>query len=208
MSDGSAPTVQRRIDEAGPFWFESLHRDPSVPRDFRPWTCGLSPSALYACSLKCRKAAKIKTPEVKWTSIKRWVTETPEAGVRLPEGVFYAVKRHETYVPATPTPYFAKTEYVLIMFPFGNVWSQRETGVPITEQWLWEESDGMLILEKLIRKDAAKPLPGYFRKVYEMFRQEDEKRLAGKEHVLWVHLKRKKGQDPSSGPNGPTEGPE
>lgn len=192
MDEVTVSTVQRRVDEISPFWFDSLHRDPEVPADFRPWTCGLSPSALYSCSLKCRKAEKMKTPEVKWASIKRWVTESPESKIRLPEGVFYSIKRHETYVAASPRPFFEKKEYVLLMMPFGNVWSQREPGVPITESWLWEPAGDSIILEKLVRRDAAKPLPGYFRRVYEMFLQEDAKRRAGKEHILWVHLKRKK----------------
>lgn len=124
----------------------------------------------------------IKTPETKWMSIRRWITTTP-AGVDLPPGVYFSIKRKEEY-ETEPRPHFVKTEYVLLMFPYGNVWSQREPGVPIDEPWMWEEVDGMLILERLMRKDAAFPIRGYF----EMARAY----MRANPGQIGIHLKRKR----------------
>jgi len=132
---------------------------------------------------------KIKTPEVKWMSIKRWVSTTPE-GIILPPGVFLSIKRHEDYV-ALPTPHLAKQEYTLLMFPYGNVWSQKTPGVPIDENWIWSESKGKLILEALMRKDAAFPVQGYFKSCYEyMIANPDQ---------IGIHLKRKRKDDVQPG---------
>ncbi len=181
--------IQQRVQEISVPFIRSLHTFHGVPESYRPWECGLSPSALYQCSLTCRKRMKIKTPEVKWMSIKRWVTTTP-GGIELPPGVFYSVKRREEYVPM-PKPHFSKLEFVLMMFPYGNVWSQRAPDDPITEAWLFEESGGKLILEHLMQKDAAQPVEGYFKSAHALFKQEDAKREAGESNILWIHTKRK-----------------
>lgn len=181
--------IQQRIQEISVPLIRSLHVFPGVPESFRPWECGLSPSALYSCSLTCRKRMKIKTPEVKWMSIKRWVTTTP-GGLELPPGVFFSIKRREEYVPM-PKPHFSKLEFVLVMFPYGNVWSQKGPDDPITEDWLFEDSGGKLILEHLMQKDAARPVDGYFKSANQLFKQEDTKRRSGQSNILWIHTKRK-----------------
>lgn len=176
-------TLQRRVDVIQHFFIQSLHVFPGAPVDFKPWACGLSPSALYNCSLTCRKKMKIKTPEVKWMSIKRWVSST-QSGVNLPSGVFLSIKRHENYVPL-PKPHIAKKEYTLLMFPYGNVWSQSSIGIPIDEDWLWSETaDKMLIFEALLRRDAAFPIQGYFKSCYEYMNNNPDQ--------IGIHLKRKK----------------
>jgi hypothetical protein len=124
----------------------------------------------------------IKTPEVKWMSIKRWVQTTPE-GIQLPPGVFLSIKRHETYI-SDPKPYFTKLEYILLMFPYGNVWSQKSPGIPIDENWMWSDVEGMSILEALVRKDAAHPIIGYFKSSYDY--------MVGNPDQIGIHLKRKK----------------
>lgn len=174
--------LQQRMSEVHEVWIPALHESPGVPKDFRPWTSMLSPSALYACSLPCRKKAGIKAVEAKWMNIKRWMTSTP-SGIQLPPGVFYSVKRKEEYVPL-PVPRIDKKEFVLLMFPFGNVWSQRSPGVPIDEPWMWSDAGGKTILEALIEKDAAAPIPGYFRACYDYM-------MANPDQV-GIHLKRKK----------------
>lgn len=185
MDDENRATVQLKVSSKDVLWKDSLHSVRGLPSDFRPWTCGLSPSALYNCSLKCRKLSGLKTPETKWMSIKRWVTVTHE-GISLPPGVFFSVKRFERYEPF-PSPHFTKTEFVLMMFPFGNTWSQTSPGVPITEEWLWSEADGLLMFERLLMRDAAKPLPGYFSRVHDyMVKNPDQ---------IGIHLKRKKKDD-------------
>lgn len=124
----------------------------------------------------------IKTPEVKWMSIKRWVTVTPN-GVTLPSGVYFSIKRREDFIPI-PTPRFEKKEFVLLMFPYGNVWSQISPGTPITEEWMWSEVDGMLILEALMRKDASNPVKGYFKSCHSYMKDHPEQ--------IGIHLKRRK----------------
>lgn len=162
--------------------FDSLHRFQNVPAKFLPWESDLSPSALYNCSLKCRKKMGIRTPETKWMSIRRWITTTP-AGVDLPPGVYFSVKRKEEY-ETDPKPHFVKTEFVLLMFPFGNVWSQREPGIPIDEEWMWTEVGGKLVLERLMRKDAAYPVDGYFERVHRYMKDHPDQ--------IGIHLKRKR----------------
>jgi hypothetical protein len=124
----------------------------------------------------------IKTPEVKWMSIKRWVTTTP-GGIRLPPGVFFSIKRKENFV-ALPKAHFEKKEFVLLMFPYGNVWSQREPDVPIDEEWMFSESEGATILELLMRKDAARPVRGYFKSCFEYMKSNQDQ--------LWIHMKRRR----------------
>ena len=175
--------VQHAVSTIRIPFFPSLHVFREVPKSFRPWESGLSPSALYNCSLACRKRAKLKTPETKWMSIKRWVTMTPEAQITLPPGVYLSIKRKEEFVPS-PSPHFDKKEYVLMMFPYGNVWSQQKPDVPITEEWLWQETGGMTILEALMRRDAAQPLPGYFASCHRYMIENPDQ--------IGIHLKRKK----------------
>jgi hypothetical protein len=187
MDSESLARVQRAVEAIRTPHIKALHEFAGVPDDFRPWESGLSPSALYGCSLVLRKKTRIKTPEVKWTSIKRWVTTTPE-GVSLPPGVFLSIKRKEEFVPL-PNPHFSKTEFVLLMFPYGNVWSQRSPDVPITEEWIWGFSSGRLVLESLMMRDAAMPVPGYFRACHEYMVQNPDQ--------VGIHLKRKR-KDPVS----------
>jgi len=174
--------IQQRIVPLGVFHLKALHAFPGVPEEFKPWECGLSPSALYNCSLSCRKQMGIKTPEVKWMSIKRWVTTTP-SGVRLPPGIYLSIKRKENFV-ALPKPHFEKKEFILLMFPYGNVWSQKEPDVPIDEDWMFSESDGTTILELLMRKDAAHPVRGYFRACHKYVQENQDQ--------LWIHMKRRR----------------
>jgi hypothetical protein len=181
--------LQQKINEINIPVIKSLHNFPGVPSGFKPWEVGLSPSALYSCSLTYRKKMKIKTPEVKWISIKRWVTVTP-SGIQLPSGVFFSIKRKEDYVPF-PKPHFVEKDYVLMMFPYGNVWSQKAPNEPITEEWLFEEVEGTTILEVLMKKDAAHPVVGYMPAIHKIFKQEEEKQLAGKPSILWIHTKRR-----------------
>ena len=153
-----------------------------VPLDFLPWDIDLSPSALYSCSINCRKAMGIKTPEVKWVSVKRWVNITT-MGVQLPQGCYLSIKRCETFEPF-PSPKFKKQDFVLVMFPYGNVWSQKEPGVPITEEWLWSTENGKTIFELLLEKDAMRPINGYFKSCY--------KYMLKNPGQVGIHLKRKK----------------
>ena len=182
MNDEHKARIQQRISSKEGYWFPAKHVVKSLPEDFRPWTCGLSPSALYNCALKCRKLSGIKTFETKWMSIKRWLTTTQE-GINLPPGVFFSVKRYEEFIPL-PQPHFEKTEYILLMFPFGNTWSQIKVGTPITEEWLWSEESGETMFERLLLRDAINPLHGYFERVYDyMVKNPDQ---------IGIHLKRKK----------------
>jgi len=174
MDSVTLANVQQRVNEIQVPWLERLHTFEGVPADFHPWESGLSPSALYNCSLSCRKRMRIKTPEVKWMSIKRWVTVTPE-GVTLPAGVYLSIKRRENFV-AHPSPHFEKKQFVLMMFPYGNVWSQIAPDEPITEEWLWSEDGGMFILESLMRKDAAHPVRDYFKSCHQYMRANPDQR--------------------------------
>lgn len=124
----------------------------------------------------------IRTPEVKWISIKRWMSTTGK-GETLPPGVFLAVKRKEEFQPL-PKPVFAKTEYTLIMLPYGNVWSQYGKDNPITEEWLLNTHQDMTMLERLIRKDAAHPVHGYFLSCFRYMKDNPDQ--------IGIHLKRKR----------------
>jgi hypothetical protein len=174
--------VQQQVSRILVPYIKSLHLFRGVPANFKPWECGLSPSALYNCSLACRKAMGFKAPEVKWMSIKRWVTTTP-SGIVLPTGVYYSIKRKESFTPK-PLPHFDKIEYVVIMFPYGNVWSQKSLNNPITEEWLMSEVGGKLILEKLVMRDAAHPVIGYF--------ESCRKFMIENPGQIGIHLKRKR----------------
>lgn len=185
MDSSTLTNVQQRVNQIRTPWFERLHAFPGVPREFRPWDSGLSPSALYNCSLSCRKRIRLRTPEVKWMSIKRWVTVTPD-GVTLPPGVYYSVKRRENFV-ALPNPHFEKKQFVLMMLPYGNVWSQVSPDVPITDEWLWSEDEGMLNLEHLMRRDAAYPVAGYFKSCHDYMKSNPDQ--------IGIHLKRKRREE-------------
>lgn len=182
MESQKKSQIQQLVNNIPDFWTDLLPPIKGIPADFRPWTCGLSPSALYNCSLPLRKEMNLKTQEVKWISIKRWVQVTP-SGITLPNGVYLSIKRYEAYV-SDPKPHFQKTEYTLLMFPHGNVWSQITTGIPITEDWIWSEVSGMIILEALLRKDASKPVVGYFKSVYDFMTENPDQ--------IGIHLKRKR----------------
>lgn len=182
MDPKKLETLQQRIPLIRVKKIHSLHNFPGVPSDFLPWKSDLSPSALYNCSVSCRKASGIKTPEVKWMSIKRWVTTSPE-GVELPEGCYLSIKRREKFV-AFPSPHLEKTDFILVMFPYGNVWSQIDNGIPITEDWLWSVHDGLTAFEMLLNKDAVKPVKGYFNSCHKfMIKNPDQ---------IGIHLKRKR----------------
>ena len=183
MNPEELSIIQRNVSSIKIPFYSSLHEFRDVPKSFLPWESNLSPSALYNCSLACRKKARLKTPETKWMSIKRWVTITPEYQITLPPGTYLSIKRKEEFV-ASPVPHFDKKEYILMMFPYGNVWSQKKPDVPIDEQWLWEMSNGMTILEALMRKDAAQPLPGYFASCHKYMLENPDQ--------IGIHLKRKK----------------
>ena len=174
--------LQQKVSNINTIFIKSLHEFGGVPKSFKPWECGLSPSVLYMCSLTCRKRMGFKTPEVKLINIKRWVTVASN-GIKLPPGVFLSIKRKETF-SATPKPHFDKKEYVLVMLPYGNMWSQLSDDIPITEKWLFTEMNKMTNLELLMRKDAAHPLIDYFKLSYDsMLKNKDQ---------LWIHLKRRK----------------
>jgi hypothetical protein len=181
MDTPSKSVLQQKVDSIPSFWVKSLHSVKETPVDFRPWLCGLSPSALYSCSLGCRKKMGIKAPEVKWMSIKRWVSITP-GGITLPTGIFLSIKRFEKYC-SEPKPHFDKVEFILLMFPYGNIWSQISPGVPITEEWMWSEIDGVTMLEALVRKDASRPIIGYFKSCHNYMLQNPDQ--------IGIHLKRK-----------------
>jgi hypothetical protein len=181
--DQEFPSLQDEVSNIKILHMKKLHVFKNVPESFHPWESNLSPSALYNCSLSCRKHMKIKTPEVKWMSIKRWVTSTPN-GINLPDGVYLSIKRREFFI-ATPVPKIEKQEFILLMFPYGNVWSQRSLDVPIDEDWIFSKSsDGKLILESLMLKDASRPIQGYFESVY--------KYMTGNPDQIGIHMKRKK----------------
>lgn len=182
MDSDSLAKIQQAVDAIKTPFIPSLHTFKEVPPDFLPWKSGLSPSALYNCSLACRKKMGLKTPEVKWMSIKRWVTTTP-LGVVLPPGSFLSIKRKEEFVPF-PKPHFSKKEFVLLMFPYGNVWSQRAPGVPIDEEWIWSFQSGRMVFESLMMKDAAHPVVGYFKSCYKYMLENPDQ--------IGIHLKRKK----------------
>lgn len=175
-------SIQSKLDELKVPFVKSLHTFENTPVNFRPWEVDLSPSALYNCSIACRKLMGLKTPEIKWVSIKRWINVTP-SGLRLPDGCFISIKRKEIFVP-TPTPHLEKKDFILVMFPYGNVWSQIEPETPITEQWLFSDLEGSMVFERLLHKDALTPVVNYFKTCHDFM-------LANPDQI-GIHLKRKK----------------
>ena len=161
---------------------EPIAYDKGLSKDFLPWNVDLSPSALYRCSVVCRKQMGHKTPEIKWISVKRWVNITPE-GVHLPAGCYLSIKRKESF-EALPTPKFVKQDYVLIMLPHGNVWSMIDDDLPLTEDWLWSKVGNKTQFEVLLKKDFEEPIIGYF--------QECKKYMDDNPDQIGIHLKRKK----------------
>jgi hypothetical protein len=174
-------SIQSKVSDITIKRYKSLHTFAGVPRDFFPWKSNLSPSALYNCSLPLRKKSNIKTPETKWVSIKRW-SMTTSLGIELPDGVFYSIKRAEKFLN-DPDPHFEKTEFALILLPYGNVFSQSRPDVPITEDWLFKEFENKLMLERLMDRDAAKPIAGYFKSVYDFMNANPDQ--------IGIHLRRK-----------------
>lgn len=156
-------------------------KSAGVPLGWTPWASGLSPSALYGCTIPCRKALKHKIHEAKWVSIKRWMNFTAE-GIELPTGCYFSMRRKEGF-EALPHPRLVKTDYVVLMFPFGNVFSLNN-GEPITEEWLWSENNGKLNYEILHEKDSEEPLPGYIMSSYRYAIHHPE--------LLGIHLKKRK----------------
>ena len=118
-------------------------------------------------------------------SIRRWY-DTILHDIKLPPGVYVSIKRLEKFV-AVPAPKFDKKEFLLVMLPYGNVWSQISPDVPITEDWLLTETDGMLVIEALMRKDAAVPVRGYFETCY--------KYMINNPDQIGIHMKRRKKTD-------------
>jgi len=158
------------------------HIFEGVDASWKPWLANLSPSALYNCSLVCRKALKMKTPETKWVSLKRWIQTTP-SGYKLPEGVFLSIKRKEVFV-STPTPHFEKIDHLILMFPYGNVWPLTDTGKPITEDYLLGQISGRPRLLDMMDHDAENPLTEYFKLCKEFMDQNPDQ--------IGIHLKRKR----------------
>ena len=70
------------------------------------------------------------------------------------------------------------------MFPYGNVWSQKGTNQPITDEWLFSSINGQTILELLMEKDAAHPLIDYFKLSYDY--------MVGHPDMVGIHQKRAK----------------
>jgi hypothetical protein len=188
MEQNARHNIQQKLSSLKVPYDSELHNFKNVPSNFKPWTCDLSPSALYNCSLSCRKKLKIKTPEVKWMSIKRWVTVTP-SNFCLPEGVFYSVKRREEFI-TEPKPHFAKREYAILMMPYGNVFPSLEDGNPITDEWLFSERLGKLNIEYLIEHDVKNPLREYFQLCHDY--------MASNPDQIGIHLKRQKNANDKS----------
>ncbi len=103
--------------------------------------------------------------------------------MKLPDGCYISIKRKEVFV-AVPTPHLEKKDFILVMFPYGNVWSQQSPDVPITEEWLWTDKEGITIFEMLLHKDAAYPINGYFKACHEF--------MVGNPDQIGIHLKRRK----------------
>lgn len=178
--------IQECINKLKIIYIKKLHDFPNIPKSFKPWESNLSPSALYNCSLTCRKKMGYKTLECKYISLKRWTSVTP-LGITLPNGVYYSIKRKEDY-EAYPEPHFKKTDHVIMMFPYGNVWSQRGLNQPITDEWLFSMIGEQTILELLMEKDASKPLIDYFELCYNF--------MINNPDLIGIHKKRIKKSKP------------
>lgn len=181
MAQNAKEILQSKIDSIDVTRYVGAHKFPDVPVDFFPWKNEISPSALYNCALPLRKQSKIKTPETKWTSIKRWTTVTPN-GIKLPEGVYYSVKRSDTFM-SDPEPRFEKIEYSLILLPYGNVITHFAPETPMTEQLLFMDVDGKTTLERLLDHDVEKPIAGYFKSVLKYMNENPDQ--------IGIHLRRK-----------------
>jgi hypothetical protein len=179
--------IQEQINKLKIIYIKKLHDFQDIPKNFKPWESNLSPSALYNCSLTCRKKIGYKTAETKMISLKRWVSVTP-SGIMLPTGIYYSVKRKEDY-EAYPEPHFKKTDYIIMMFPYGNVWSHRNPNQPITDEWLFSDINGQTILELLMEKDAAYPLVDYFKLCYDFMIDHPD--------MIGIHQKRAKKSKPN-----------
>jgi hypothetical protein len=182
MENEMKTKLQQRMQELKITWFPSLHKNEKLPENFRPWTSNLSPSALYNCSLKCRKNMGLPVPETKWKSIKRWHSVT-ENSIELPIGVYISSKRSEEFKPL-PDPHYEKQTYSLLMLPYGNVWSMFKDGTPFDINNIFNIVEGKTIIEHLMIKDAANPIEGYFSSVYAY--------LLKNPNQVGIHLKRKK----------------
>jgi len=173
--------VQKRIMNLIPTGLNERLKASGVPYGWAPWSSGLSPSALYGCTIPCRKAAKQKILESKWVSIKRWMDMT-SYGLELPSGCYFSMRRKEGF-EAFPEPKLVKTDYVILMFPYGNVFAINGSE-PITEDWVWQEVEGKLNFERLYEQDSNNPLPGYIMTAYKYAMHHPE--------LLGIHLKKRK----------------
>lgn len=173
--------IQKRIMGLNPANINERLKIAGVPYGWTPWTSGLSPSALYGCTIPCRKAAKQKIHEAKWVSIKRWMNITA-SGVELPPGCYFSMRRKEGF-EARPSPRLVKTDFIILMFPYGNVYSLND-GEPITEEWMWTETNGKYNYEYLHAKDSEEPLNGYIMASYKYAIHHPE--------LLGIHLKKRK----------------
>jgi hypothetical protein len=115
-------------------------------------------------------------------SLKRWIQTTP-TGYTLPEGVYLSIKRREQFI-SRPIPHFEKGDYIILMFPYGNVWPLTETGKPITESWMFEMVGDKTNIEHLHDYDAAHPLVDYFGLCYKYMEENPDQ--------IGIHLKRKR----------------
>jgi hypothetical protein len=182
MDNSTKEKIQQQVDSVNDQYILNINV-AGVPKDFKAWTSGMSPSAMYSCSLHCRKKLKLKTPEVKWMSVKRWSQYSP-SGIKLPDGVYLSVKRLETYA-AYPAPELSKTEYIILMFRYGNVWSQYSSILPITEEWMWSKNQtGMSNFESLMKKDYSVPINNYTAVCYRYYVDNPDQ--------MGIHLKRKR----------------
>lgn len=173
--------IQKKIMDLIPLNANERLKAAGVPYGWTPWTSGLSPSALYGCTIPCRKAQKQKILEAKWVSIKRWMNITA-SGIELPPGCYFSMRRKEGF-EALPVPRLIKIDYVVFMFTYGNVVTLND-GEPITEDWAWTETDGKMNYERLHEKDGMSPLPGYIISSYKYAMHHPE--------LLGIHLKKRK----------------
>lgn len=173
-------SIQERIMGLNPKGVQDRIKAAGVPYGWTPWTSGLSPSALYGCTIPCRKALKLKIHEAKWVSIKRWMNITA-SGIELPPGCYFSMRRKEGF-EALPHPRLVKTDFVVLMFPFGNVFALNGSD-PITEDWMWTENNGKLNFELLHEKDSEEPLANYIMASY--------KHAIHHPELLGIHLKKR-----------------
>ena len=161
--------IQKKIMDLIPLNANERLKAAGVPYGWTPWTSGLSPSALYGCTIP------------KWVSIKRWMNITA-SGIELPPGCYFSMRRKEGF-EALPVPRLIKIDYVVFMFTYGNVVTLND-GEPITEDWAWTVTDGKMNYERLHEKDGMNPLPGYITSSYKYAMHHPE--------LLGIHLKKRK----------------